>query len=402
MTKLFAGCAAIALTLACAGAGPPVQVAPNALRGSSDSVAGAFARQLTLWGFTTAQQDSSGLGVVKGSLRLPHGRKLAGHPFGYWADCGKELGLLSRASTADEMQIEIVAVVHPREVPLQDEDPLRSQASARASFTAYDRQALGDPAIWCSSRGLLEQALLNAGHAQDKAPPDRRLTPEGPYALSPRPGDSLSLPVAENPRLANPASLKECGWDSVEQPYMAAKGEVTYAVTSEGIPDTATLAVRSLQGVDSATFQGAARRLVANCRFHARTVASGEPPGLVIQRLFFAASDALTPSYMFPRDSFVSPDHPIGSQIEPAEIILCPLPPGLPPGRVVLQFVVGLDGKPEPSTVHAVNATSPELARVAPGLITDCRFTVAHWKGRPVRSVIQLPLRVGPGAQPAE
>jgi hypothetical protein len=85
----------------------------------------------------------------------------------------------------------------------------------------------------------------------------------------------------------------------------------------------------------------------------------------------------------------------MAAQIVDATVIHCPAPgPGLPPGRVEVQFVVGLDGKPEPGTIETVNSTSPELAKLAPGLVTGCRFNPARFKGRPVRSLIRLPLRV--------
>ena len=101
LNRVLAWCGAIVLTLSCAGAGPPVSISPNALTASSDSAATAFARRLTLWGFTAAQQDSGGTTIIKGSLRLPHGRKLAGHPFGYWADCGKQFAESRQHSRRD-------------------------------------------------------------------------------------------------------------------------------------------------------------------------------------------------------------------------------------------------------------------------------------------------------------
>ena len=293
-----------------------------------------------------------------------------------------------------EISVAVDSVADPYETGVQ------SRAHAEAVFTGIDRQAVGDPTVGCSSRGLLEQALLNAGHGQWKKPESPPpLTGEVPYTLSPRPGDSLSLPVAEDPRFAYPASLETCAWDSLDQPYLQGQGEVAYAVTAQGIPDTATLTIRTLHGVDTGTFQRAARRLVAHCRFHPRPLASGESTGLVRQRLFFGASEVLAGSYKFPGDVFISHGSPVDSlsQLEEATVILCPrFGPGLPPGRVELQFVVGVDGKPEPSTMQAVNATSPALASVAPGLVMACRFRPARWKGRPVRSAIILPMRVGP------
>jgi hypothetical protein len=275
---------------------------------------------------------------------------------------------------------------------------MHSSGNAWASFTAFEKRALGNPTVSCSSRGLLEQALLNAGHGESKNRPYVAMKADGPYALSPRLGDSLSLPMAEEPRVASPISLEACSWDALDQPYLAAKGEVSYAVDAEGIPDTTTLTVRSLHGVDTATFRSAARRLVASCRFSARPSGSEGTAGLVRQRFFFGAADALhygrdqnrEVSYGTPTDSVIA------RQIEDATLIHCPvLGPGLPPGRVEVQFVVGLDGKPDLPTIQAVNTTSAELARVAPSLVAGCRFTPARFKGHPVRSLIRLPLRVG-------
>ena len=242
---------------------------------------------------------------------------------------------------------------------------------------------------------------MNGAHAQWKGPkPPIALQSDGPYALSPRPGDSLSLPFAENPGLPQPATLKECAWDSLDQPYLVAKGEVTYAVTAEGVPDTATLIIRSYRGVDSSTFQAAARRIVANCRFHARVFAPDQSPGVVRQRLFFAAPNASEEIYTASGEVVVSRDTPadsaMASYLEDATMLSCPAVTGLPAGRVELQFVVGLDGKPEPATMRAVNATSPEFARLGLGIAARCRFKPAQFKGRPVRSLIILPLRVNP------
>src|SRR4051812_31125165 len=342
MNRLFVP--VVICSLACAAAGQPADPAPNGLKAPSDSVAAAFDRQLTMWGFTTSQQRSGEATIVRGSIRLPRGRKLAGHGFGYWADCGKELAL-SRAAKADEMRIDIVSEVHPQP-GRKDGNSVQSSGKAWASFTAFDRQALGDPEVSCSSRGVLEQALLNAGHAQSKGQPYVEIQPDGPYALSPRPGDSLSLPLPEDPGVGNPPSLEACTWDSLYQPYLSAKGEVTYTLTSQGIPDTASLAITSLQGIDAATFQNAGRRLIANCRFRTPAVAGAAAAGFVRQQIFFGAADAL--DYRHPKDSLISSGSPrdstLAGQIVQATMIFCPSGKGLPPGRVEVQLVIGLDG----------------------------------------------------------
>jgi hypothetical protein len=393
MIKVLAGSGALALSLACAAAPPPVPAAPNRFRASADSAAAAMTRQLALWGFNASQRDSGQTSFISGSLRLPRGQKLAGHQFGYWADCGKELGL-SRAYTSDEMRVQISARIEPKNDPSQQDVPTQSHAIVLASFTGLDRQALGDPTIRCSSRGLLEQALLNEVHAQSKGfVPPKAVPSDGPYALSVRPGDSLSLPLAEDPGLSQPATLKECAL-APDQAYLIAEGEVRYAVTAEGIPDTATLTVRSSRGVDGRTFQSAARKMVANCRFQPRTLVAGESTSVVHQRLFFGAPNAL--DYAAKGDVVISHDSPADSlmvrHLEEATMLSCPAVTGPTRGRVELQFVVGVDGKPEPATLRAVNATSPEIATVGLGIVLKCRFKPAQFNGRPVRSLIRLPM----------
>jgi len=395
MIKVFVYSGALAVSLACAAAPPPVPAAPNAFRFSADSAAAAMTRQLAVWGFNASQRDSGQTSFISGSLRLPHGQKLAGHPFGYWADCGKELGL-SRAYTSDEMRVQISAKIEPQHDPYQQDVPTQSHAMVLTSFTGLDRQALGDPTISCRSRGLLEQALLNEVHARWKGVEAPKAVPsEGPYALSPRPGDSLSLPLAEDPGLPQPAALQECA-PAPDQPYLIATGEVTYAVTAQGVPDTATLTVRSSHGVDSHTFQSAARKMVANCRFQPRTHVAGESPGLVRQRFFFGAPNAL--DHGARGDVVISRDSPADSlmvrHLEDATMLSCPAITGTARGRVEMQFVVGLDGKPEPATMLPVNATSPEFATQALGIVSKCRFKPAQFKGRAVRSLIRLPMRM--------
>jgi hypothetical protein len=75
MMKVVARSGALALTVACAAAGPPVPAAPNALRAPADSAAAALTRQLTSWGFTATQGDSGAFRIVSGSLRLPVARR---------------------------------------------------------------------------------------------------------------------------------------------------------------------------------------------------------------------------------------------------------------------------------------------------------------------------------------
>jgi protein TonB len=61
-------------------------------------------------------------------------------------------------------------------------------------------------------------------------------------------------------------------------------------------------------------------------------------------------------------------------------------------GEVVLEFVIGADGKVEESTVEVVSASISGLADAAKSVIGRVRFTPGKVNGQPVRTQIQFPI----------
>lgn len=212
--------------------------------------------------------------------------------------------------------------------------------------------------------------------------PESASAQQQPYALSPRPGDSLSYPRPADAGMAEPLSVESCAWDTLALPYLYARGDVTYRVAADGVPDTATVTVQSVQGTDTRTFRAGAQKMVVGCWFRGR----GEVPDsltTVRQSLLFGAAGI---SAVLP-DSFVARDPD-----QPVVMLSCPQPGTDVPGRVIVQLIVGTDGRTEPGSIRAINATSPEVERVALSLVLDCRFKAACFKGRAVRSLIELPI----------
>ncbi|MFQ5810724.1 MAG: TonB family protein [Armatimonadota bacterium] len=93
---------------------------------------------------------------------------------------------------------------------------------------------------------------------------------------------------------------------------------------------------------------------------------------------------------------------------EPAERISCPVPeyPGLLrqagiEGAVLLQFVVGTDGRVEPGTVEVLQSEHRGFEAAAKQLVTGCAFRAARLDGKPARAQAQMPVmfRLGRAAQ---
>ena len=60
--------------------------------------------------------------------------------------------------------------------------------------------------------------------------------------------------------------------------------------------------------------------------------------------------------------------------------------------RVVLQFVVGADGRPDTTTVELVQAQYQEFALTTLHGIKDARFRPASIAGCPVPTVVRVPI----------
>ena len=71
-------------------------------------------------------------------------------------------------------------------------------------------------------------------------------------------------------------------------------------------------------------------------------------------------------------------------------------PAGGDGGDALVEFVVDTAGAVEPETIGVVAATLPEFGRAARVAAVSAKFTPARRQGRPVRQLIQLPLRWEP------
>jgi protein TonB len=60
-------------------------------------------------------------------------------------------------------------------------------------------------------------------------------------------------------------------------------------------------------------------------------------------------------------------------------------------GRVVLRFVIGLDGRVEPSTISLVSADDAGFISPAREALRTARFRPGRVGGRPVRTLVNLP-----------
>jgi hypothetical protein len=68
-------------------------------------------------------------------------------------------------------------------------------------------------------------------------------------------------------------------------------------------------------------------------------------------------------------------------------------PRGTPRGQVTLEFIVGVDGRPEPSTIEVIWADHDGLIPTAREATRDMRFTPSMVDGRPVRVTVRQVLR---------
>ena len=65
-------------------------------------------------------------------------------------------------------------------------------------------------------------------------------------------------------------------------------------------------------------------------------------------------------------------------------------------GTVRLSFVIGANGKAEPSSIEVVDAPVPALANAAKSVAENIEFTPGKKGGQPVRSRVELPITYQP------
>lgn len=66
------------------------------------------------------------------------------------------------------------------------------------------------------------------------------------------------------------------------------------------------------------------------------------------------------------------------------------------PHRVLLEFMVGRDGKPETAGLTVIESNGPEYTRVALEVLDRCRFEPAQTNGKPVPVLVDFPVDVRP------
>jgi hypothetical protein len=204
----------------------------------------------------------------------------------------------------------------------------------------------------------------------------------------PRPGLALSYPLADDPRLPQPPSLASCAWRSITPSEDLGEGEVTYQVSADGVPDTASLFVARQSGTDASGYRAAAQKVVAVCRFTPLHADSSAGPILMHQRLSFGARRGSEPP-----DSVYLPGS--SQDLEAAEIVDCDPSSSLQDvGVVRARMIIGKDGLPEIGTISAVNETTHRTVGEARIAFARCVFTPARYKGAPVRQMIEVEVTV--------
>jgi len=66
------------------------------------------------------------------------------------------------------------------------------------------------------------------------------------------------------------------------------------------------------------------------------------------------------------------------------------------PHRVLLEFMVGRDGKPEIAGLTVLESNGAEYTRVALEVLERCRFEPGQTNGKPVPALVELPVNVRP------
>lgn len=60
-------------------------------------------------------------------------------------------------------------------------------------------------------------------------------------------------------------------------------------------------------------------------------------------------------------------------------------------GRVILQFVIGTDGRVEPSSIRTLRSTHQYFDEAARRALVTCRYRPGRFNSQPVRVVVQTP-----------
>jgi TonB family protein len=97
----------------------------------------------------------------------------------------------------------------------------------------------------------------------------------------------------------------------------------------------------------------------------------------------------ITEHTVFTADQVTAPVEFLGATVSP--IYPDSLRAAGVPGRVVAEFIVGLDGRTEPGSVIIASATHPDFAMAVRMALQDAVFNPALLTGKPVRQLVHLP-----------
>jgi protein TonB len=203
---------------------------------------------------------------------------------------------------------------------------------------------------------------LNYVEVKKEEPKPEEPKPEKPKPKAPEPAKPAPPKVPEAPRVEAPAPPK--GFQVVQAPVnipiSIPKVDLSAAVTNEADFSGRGVAGGSSKGVAGGTGD-------ANSK--------GTAAGLSNQPYFeFQVEEAASPSGGNPAPEYPSSMRESGMT-----------------GRVVVQFVVGANGRVEAGSIKILESTNPAFAAAVREVLPRHRFSPAKIGGRAVRQIVQQP-----------
>ena len=181
--------------------------------------------------------------------------------------------------------------------------------------------------------------------------------------------------LSEEPR------LRGCGRLEARVGMIRGHGMVRYLMTADGRPDTSSVEVLEAVDISEPGLASAAARLLAGCRFDPARQAGADVEVLVEQRIGFATRRQRGPPVLDPRlaDPLPTPDSVLASpEVEEVPgVVSCGRLPTRELGSVTVEFVIGIDGQPEPGSARATEASNPYIGQYAERFARGCRYRSA-------------------------
>ena len=197
---------------------------------------------------------------------------------------------------------------------------------------------------------------------EPKPEPEKPKEPEPPKPKEPEPVRKAAPTPPEAPRVETPAPPK--GFQVVQAPVNIPvnipKIDLSAAVTNESDFSGKGVAGGSSKGVEGGTGDADSK---------------GTAGGLSNQPYFeFQVEEAASPSGSNPAPQYPESERSSGAT-----------------GRVVVQFVVGANGRVEPGSIKVLESTSSAFAAAVREVLPRHRFSPAKIGGRAVRQIVQQP-----------